>query len=106
MQSRIRSLALAALLGAAGGLTAAADGHAHEHAAAHGGIFVEGKEADYELVATPQRLQLQGVSSSNFPVRWPRHADGCAKRGLPITRAIGKPCDKAGTAWRGRRTGK
>jgi hypothetical protein len=31
---------------------------AHAHAAQHGGVFVEGKEADYELVAKPELIQL------------------------------------------------
>jgi|GEM_PF-2496897 len=38
------------------------DNHAHDaehsHGAAHGGIFIEGKEADYELLATADHLQL------------------------------------------------
>lgn len=29
-----------------------------QHAAQHGGVFVEGKEADYELVAKPDVIQL------------------------------------------------
>lgn len=31
---------------------------ADHHAAQHGGVFVEGKEADYELVAKPDVIQL------------------------------------------------
>ena len=31
---------------------------AHDHVAQHGGVFVEGKEADYELVAKPDVVQL------------------------------------------------
>lgn len=31
---------------------------AHNHVAQHGGVFVEGKEADYELVARPDAIQL------------------------------------------------
>lgn len=30
----------------------------HDHVAQHGGVFVEGKEADYELVAKPDSMQL------------------------------------------------
>jgi hypothetical protein len=30
----------------------------HQHVAQHGGVFVEGKEADYELVAKPEVIQL------------------------------------------------
>ena len=32
--------------------------HAHEHTALHGGVVVESKDVDYELVATPDTLQL------------------------------------------------
>lgn len=32
--------------------------NADHHAAKHGGVFVEGKEADYELVAKPDVIQL------------------------------------------------
>lgn len=32
--------------------------HAHEHAPLHGGVVVESKDVDYELVATPDTLQL------------------------------------------------
>lgn len=32
--------------------------HAHEHTALHGGVVVEAKDVDYELVATPDTLQL------------------------------------------------
>ena len=32
--------------------------HAHEHQALHGGVVVEVKDMDYELVATPETIQL------------------------------------------------
>lgn len=31
---------------------------AHDHVAKHGGVLVEGKEADYELVARPEVIHL------------------------------------------------
>ena len=42
------------------GTAAAAGGHAHEHAHAplHGGVVVEARDVDYELVAEPGLLQL------------------------------------------------
>ena len=52
MKTLLATLALAI---AALPLSASAAG---DHVAAHGGVFVEGKEADYELVATPTSLQL------------------------------------------------
>lgn len=49
-------LALAAL--AVAMAPALAQKTAHHHVAQHGGVFVEGKEADYELVARPDAIQL------------------------------------------------
>jgi hypothetical protein len=56
MRNRIHALAfatLATLLAPTG--VAVAEG---KHAAVRGGVFVEGKEADYELVAKPTLVQL------------------------------------------------
>jgi hypothetical protein len=47
-------VAFAAACALAGPALAAED----KHVAQHGGIFTEGREADYELVAKPDRLQL------------------------------------------------
>jgi hypothetical protein len=56
------ALLLAALTvwGATVPAQAAGDGHAHAHAhkPLHGGVVVEVKDIDYELVAQPQLLQL------------------------------------------------
>jgi len=40
---------------------------AHDHVAQHGGVFVEGKEADYELVAKADAIQLY-VSDHGKPL--------------------------------------
>lgn len=53
MKHRIHALALVALLAPAGAVLAEG-----KHTASYGGIFVEGKEADYELVAKPALVQL------------------------------------------------
>lgn len=37
---------------------ALAQGAGHDHSATHGGVFVAGKEADYELVAKPDVIRL------------------------------------------------
>jgi hypothetical protein len=47
-----------AALAAAMAWPALAQKHADVHAAQHGGVFVEGKEADYELVAKPDVIRL------------------------------------------------
>lgn len=51
---------LAVLALAAGGATFAADNHdhGHDHKPLHGGLVVEVKDMDYELVAKPDLLQL------------------------------------------------
>jgi len=53
---------IAALALAATSAAFAADthdhGHGHEHKALHGGVVVEVKDMDYELVAKPDALQL------------------------------------------------
>ncbi|CAD5366636.1 conserved exported hypothetical protein [Rubrivivax sp. A210] len=56
MQSVLASIALAI----AGSAFAAADkhDHAHEHTPLHGGVVVEVKDIDYELVAKPSMIQL------------------------------------------------
>ena len=36
----------------------AADGHSHDHKPQHGGVVVEVKDIEYELVAKPDTLQL------------------------------------------------
>jgi hypothetical protein len=48
------ALALASPAFAAGGQP----GHAHEHKPVHGGVVVEVKDIDYELVAKPAVIQL------------------------------------------------
>ncbi|MBB3178007.1 hypothetical protein [Variovorax sp. Sphag1AA] len=55
MQRRFITLALAATLVGLAGPTLAAEDH---HKPAKGGIMVPGKEADYELVAKPDVIQL------------------------------------------------
>jgi hypothetical protein len=50
---------MAALAIAVSGATFAAGAHAHDdHTPRHGGVVAPGKEADYELVARPDSLQL------------------------------------------------
>lgn len=46
------------VLAAAAVSPALAQKTAHDHVAKHGEVFVEGKEADYELVAKPDAIQL------------------------------------------------
>ena len=53
----MKNLVLIAALAAANVGPALAQ-KADHHAAQHGGVFVEGKEADYELVAKPDVIQL------------------------------------------------
>jgi hypothetical protein len=45
-------------LGMAGGALAAGDHKHDDHAPRHGGVVAPGKEADFELVARPDALQL------------------------------------------------
>lgn len=54
MKKHLLVLSLAAALLPAVGAFAAED----KHVATRGGVFVEGKEADYELVAKPASVQL------------------------------------------------
>lgn len=56
----MKKLMLTALVAAAVATPALAqkDAHSHSHSAKHGGVVVEGKEADYELVAKPGLIQL------------------------------------------------
>lgn len=49
---------LAAAMAAMFAMPALAQAPKHEHGARHGGVFVEGKEADYELVAKSDTLVL------------------------------------------------
>lgn len=67
---RLASIALAALATASQALAAGKHDHAHDHAPRHGGVVVEVKDLDYELVARPTAIQLylrdhgQGVDLS------------------------------------------
>ncbi len=56
MKSRIIGAVLLALAG--GALAAGGHDHAHEHKPLHGGVVVEVKDVDYELVAKPDSVQL------------------------------------------------
>lgn len=56
MKSRIIGAVLLALAG--GALAAGGHDHAHEHKPLHGGVVVEVKDIDYELVAKPDSVQL------------------------------------------------
>ena len=64
MKKSPRSTALATALGLALSLAPAAfaagekHDHAHEHKPLHGGVVVEVKDIDYELVARPTTIQL------------------------------------------------
>ncbi len=49
---------IAALALAATGAVFAADGHSHDPKPLHGGVVVEVKDIEYELVAKPDSLQL------------------------------------------------
>ncbi|WP_218668962.1 hypothetical protein [Variovorax sp. KK3] len=51
-------LLIAALAAAAASMPAYAHGPTDDHSAKHGGIVAAGKEADYELVAKPEAIQL------------------------------------------------
>ncbi len=54
----MKKLVLVAALVALVSGPALAQKSGHAHAAQHGGVFVEGKEADYELVAKADVIQL------------------------------------------------
>jgi hypothetical protein len=56
----IPTLLAAVAIALAGSAVAAGDkpGHAHEHKPLHGGVVVEVKDIDYELVAKPTVIQL------------------------------------------------
>jgi hypothetical protein len=56
----LHSLVAAAALAFTGAAFAAGDkhDHAHEHKPLHGGVVVEVKDVDYELVAKPALIQL------------------------------------------------
>lgn len=56
MKSRIIGALLVALAG--GAWAAGGHDHAHEHKPLHGGVVVEVKDIDYELVAKSESLQL------------------------------------------------
>lgn len=56
MKPRLAGTILLAVAG--GALAAGGHDHAHEHKALHGGVVVEVKDIDYELVAKPESLQL------------------------------------------------
>jgi hypothetical protein len=57
---KLHALIATLALAAAGLAHAAGDGHdhAHEHKPMHGGLVVEAKDMDYELVAGPTTIQL------------------------------------------------
>jgi len=57
---KIHALVVSLALALTGGAYAAADkhDHAHEHKPMHGGVVVEVKDMDYELVAKATTLQL------------------------------------------------
>lgn len=60
MKTRHLILAISLAAAAAASAVAAGEGHdhAHEHRPLHGGMVVEVKDMDYELVATPTSLRL------------------------------------------------
>lgn len=57
---KLPTLAACFTIAFAGSAFAAGDGHdhAHEHKPLHGGVVVEVKDVDYELVARPTTIQL------------------------------------------------
>jgi hypothetical protein len=57
---KLQTLVVAASLALTATAFAAGDGHshAHEHKPLHGGVVVEVKDVDYELVAKPAVIQL------------------------------------------------
>jgi len=61
LASLVIALAAATAATAATGMARAAGGkddHAHDHKPLHGGVVVEGKDMDYELVASPAAIRL------------------------------------------------
>lgn len=57
---KLQTLIVVIALAAAGATHAAGEkhGHAHDHKPMHGGVVVEVKDMDYELVARPSAIQL------------------------------------------------
>ena len=57
---KTQSILASITLALAGSAFAAGDkhNHAHEHKPLHGGVVVEVKDMDYELVAKPEQIQL------------------------------------------------
>lgn len=62
---QIRFLALAATIALAGAAHASGD---HHHGPSHGGVFVEGKALDFEVVARPELIQVY-VGDHGKPVK-------------------------------------
>ena len=58
MKTRPLLAALAFALAGAGSAAGDKHDHAHEHKPLHGGVVVEAKDIDYELVAKPAVIQL------------------------------------------------
>jgi hypothetical protein len=58
IQSTFAALAIGLTLAAGSAFAAGGHDHAHEHKPLHGGVVVEVKDIDYELVASPTVLQL------------------------------------------------
>lgn len=54
----LHTLLITLALAATAGTATAAGKHGHEHKPMHGGVVVEGKDMDYELVAKPTAIQL------------------------------------------------
>ena len=73
----------------------------HSHDAKHGGVFVEGKEADYELVAKPALIQLY-VADHGKPIDLSKASakltllNGAEKQEVELKPADGK-LEAAGT---------
>ena len=55
---KLHSLIAVVTLALAGNAYAAGEKPAHDHKPLHGGVVVEGKDMDYELVAKPATIQL------------------------------------------------
>ena len=58
MKSRTLFASLALTLAGSAWAAGEPHDHAHEHQSLHGGVVVEGKDIDYELVAQPTLIQL------------------------------------------------
>lgn len=58
MKKTLMLIAATALLSAGAAQAAGKHEHAHDHKPLHGGVVVEVKDVDYELVAKPALLQL------------------------------------------------